>query len=140
MVIHTILILNRSGGLVYCKNFVPHPKLKPNDWIRVSGIFHGMSTVIPRLSPFPKKHDGIASMEDDTFQLHCYQSLTGLKFIVSATPQTQNLPRLLKDIYVLFCDYVMKDPFHRMEQPIKSIKFKEHLDNLVQRTSDVISR
>ena len=140
MPIHTILVLNRSGGLVYCKSFVPHPKLKPNDWIRVSGIFHGMSTVIKQLSPFSQRNDGIVSMEDDTFQLHCYHSLTGLKFIVSASPQTQHLPRLLKDIYGLYCDYVMKDPFHRLEQPIKSNKFIQHLDNLVQRTSDVLSR
>mmetsp|Transcript_4135 Transcript_4135/g.3611 ORF Transcript_4135/g.3611 Transcript_4135/m.3611 type:complete len:80 (+) Transcript_4135:2-241(+) len=79
-------------------------------------------------------------MEDDTFQLHCYHSLTGLKFIVSATPSTQNLQRLLKDIYGLYCDFVMKDPFHRLEQPIKSKKFIQHLDNLVQRTSDIISK
>lgn len=138
MSIHTILILNRNGGLVYYKDYVLHPRLKPNDWLRVSGIFHGMSEVIKQLSPFPKKHDGIQSIEDDTFRLQCYHTLTGMKFIVSATPNADNLERLLKDVYSLYTDYVMKDPFHQMEQPIKSKKFIAHLDSLVQRTSSTM--
>ncbi|ETO16490.1 component of TRAPP complex [Reticulomyxa filosa] len=137
MTIHSLLILSRSGLLVFCKDFVKHPRLKPNDWIRVTGIFHGMSEVIKQLSPLPTKNDGISSVEDETFRLHCYQTLTGLKFIVTATPTTENLERLLKDVYGLYCDFVMKDPFHKMEQPIKSHKFIEQLDTLVQRTSDI---
>lgn len=138
MTIHTILVLNRSGGLVYYKDFVPHPTLKQNGWLRVSGIFHGMSEVVKQLSPFPKKNDGIVSIEDDTFRMNCYQTLTGLKFIVTASPTAKNLDRVLKDVYQLYCDFVMKDPFHKMEQPIKSDKFVTALDNLVQRTSDVL--
>mmetsp|Transcript_59445 Transcript_59445/g.72759 ORF Transcript_59445/g.72759 Transcript_59445/m.72759 type:complete len:140 (+) Transcript_59445:40-459(+) len=137
MTIHTILVLNRSGGLVYYKDFIAHPRLKQNDWLRVSGIFHGMSEVIKQLSPINKKNDGIISIEDDTFRMNCYHTLTGLKFIVTASPESKNLDRILKDVYQLYCDYVMKDPFHKLEQPIKSYKFVNALESLVQRTSDV---
>ena len=114
-----------------------HPRLKANEWLRVSGLFHGMSEVIKQLSPFNSRHDGITSIEDETFRLHCYQTLTGLKFIVTASPKSENLERLLKDVYSLYTDYVMKDPFHTMEQPIKSGIFIKALIALVQRTNDI---
>ena len=119
------------------KDYVAHPSLKMNDWMRVSGIFHGMSEVIKSLSPInSRRKDGIQSMIDETFRLYCFQTLTGLKFIVTANSNgTENLERLLKDVYSLYTDYVLKDPFHQMDQPIKSIKFIKHLDSLINKTS-----
>lgn len=136
MTIHSVLVLNKSGGLIYCNDFVPHPTMKENDWIRSSGLFHGMNEVMKQLSldRSHKFYDGISCISDDTFQMHCYHSLTGLKFIVSATPDTRNLQRLLKDIYGLYCDDVIKNPFHRLGQPIKSHKFKTHLAQIIHRT------
>ena len=83
------------------------------------------------------RNHGIVSMTDDTFCLRCYHTLTGLKFVVLATPNTENLERLLTDIYSLYTDYVMKDPFHQLQQPIKSKLFIQQLASLVSRINSL---
>ena len=51
---------------------------------------------------------GIETLETDTFKLHCFQSLTGAKFVVTATPGTNELENLLHAVYEIYADYVLK--------------------------------
>ena len=51
---------------------------------------------------------GIETLETDTFKLQCFQSLTGAKFVVTATPGTSELDVLLHSVYEIYADYVLK--------------------------------
>lgn len=51
---------------------------------------------------------GIESLETDTMVLQCFQSLTCVKFVVTATPGTPDLDILLQTVYDLYADYVLK--------------------------------
>ncbi len=51
---------------------------------------------------------GIEKLETDTFKLQCFQSLTGVKFVITATPGTTEMGILLKEIYEIYADYVLK--------------------------------
>ena len=44
-----------------------------------------------------------------------------------------NLKALLQRIYVLYSDFVMKNPFHQLDMPIRSELFDLHLDALIAR-------
>lgn len=97
---------------------------------------------------------GLQSIETDFFNLYIFQTLTGLKFIIvtSPNPVVHNLQpieslgtssrgelskqcTLVNDIYnqlyVLYSDYVMKDPFYSLDMPIKSSLFEMKVKELM---------
>lgn len=69
---------------------------------------------------------GIKTLEAENFRLDCYETLTKVKFVVISdlslgTPSTiVNKQDLLKKIYELYADYVMKNPFYTLNMPINS--------------------
>ncbi len=63
-------------------------------------------------------------------KLQCFQSLTGVKFVITATPGTADMDALLQMVYELYADYVLKNPFYEMEMPIRCELFNVYLDRL----------
>jgi hypothetical protein len=59
---------------------------------------------------------------------------------VTATPGTTELDKLLHDVYELYGDYVLKNPFYEMDMPIRCDLFMRHLDKLMARLAAVQSR
>jgi len=48
----------------------------------------------------------------------------------------QGLENTLKTIYELYADYVLKNPFYELEQPIRCEQFDIQLDRLVSSLND----
>lgn len=102
-----LFIINRSGGLVYNKNLsLAAPNLSTNDCLRLGSTFHGLHAIAPQIAPVVTS--GIERLETNTLVLQCLQTLTGAKFVVTATPGTTDLDALLQNIYELYADYVLK--------------------------------
>lgn len=57
----------------------------------------------------------------------------GTKFFVVCEPGTQHMENLLKHIYELYTDYVLKNPFYEMEMPIRCELFDINLAQAVQK-------
>ncbi|KAH9672338.1 Trafficking protein particle complex subunit [Citrus sinensis] len=57
----------------------------------------------------------------------------GTKFFVVCEPGTQHMESLLKVIYELYTDYVLKNPFYEMEMPIRCELFDINLSQAVQK-------
>ena len=51
----------------------------------------------------------------------------GTKFLVFAEPRQPNMDVVIRRIYELYADYVMKNPFYQIEMPIRSDGFDRHL-------------
>lgn len=108
--------------------------LYSNDYLRMASTFHGLHAIARELSPIPGC-GGIEEIECDSFRLRCFQTPTGLKFYVIAHPHNIDasaLAGLLGEIYALFCDFVLKNPFYETDQPIKAQKFEVALDKLIR--------
>nr|XP_012465995.1 unnamed protein product [Gossypium raimondii] len=88
-----------------------------NDSLRVASLWHSMHAISQQLSPTTGCSE-IELLEANTFDLHCFQSLTGTKFFVVCKPGTQHMEALLKVVYELYTDYVLKNPFYEMKMPI----------------------
>ncbi|KAI6173190.1 Trafficking protein particle complex subunit [Aphelenchoides besseyi] len=111
-------------------SFTP-PTITANEKLILSSMFHSLYTIAAQLSP-ASKSSGIETLETTQFRLHCFQSMTGVKFIVVAsTLITQSLDALLRKIYELYADYALKNPFYAIDMPIRAEKFDEHLRTLV---------
>lgn len=52
--------------------------------------------------------EGIESLDTGSFRLQCFQTLTGLKFFITAAPGTPDLDAVLRAIYDLYVDFVLK--------------------------------
>ncbi|KAJ2491434.1 hypothetical protein IWW37_002318 [Coemansia sp. RSA 2050] len=135
--IHALFIINRSGGLIYNKNFTQHvAQLSSNEALIFAGTFHGIHTLASRISPAPKRDSvkdlGIQSIDTKNFRIHCYQTPTGIKFIAVTDLLQTKLSSALNKAYILYCDYALKNPFYNLEMPIRSEMFDSKLQQLVQ--------
>ena len=77
-----LFVINRSGGLVYTKNLSKlAPNLTTNDSLRMGSTFHGLHAIATQIAPVVSS--GIVRMETDTFNLQCFQTLTGMLALFS---------------------------------------------------------
>jgi len=133
--LYAIYIINKAGGLIYQKDFIDRAnRLTSNNHLQIAGVFHGMYAITSQLAPTKETSSGIRSLESDCMRLRCYQSVTGTKFIVTAATSQNELvlDNFLSQLYQLYADYVLKNPFYDLEQPIHNChKFQLNLDLLV---------
>ena len=126
-----LMIINKSGGLIYNQNLSPQaPELNDNDWLRIGSTFHSLHAIATQVAPVVSA--GIEKLETETFRLQCFQTLTGIKFIITADAGTTALDVVLRMIYELYSDYVLKNPFYELEMPIRCHLFTTHVTNLIQ--------
>ncbi|KAF2836244.1 Sybindin-like family protein [Patellaria atrata CBS 101060] len=143
MVVFALLIINKAGGLIYNREF--HSglnKLSSNDLLILAGTFHGVHAITRSLTPhrwLPEsesspagKATGIEVLESSTFRMQCFQTITGTKFLLFTEPHQPNIDAILRRIYELYADYVMKNPFYTVEMPIRCEKFDRGLDGFVK--------
>jgi trafficking protein particle complex subunit 4 len=102
-----------------------------NEKIFLASMFYPLFAIASQLSPEPKS-SGIEILEADTFKLHCFQTQTGVKFMVVAEPIQTGLEILLKKIYELYADYALKNPFYSLEQPLRCELFDQNLQVLLE--------
>lgn len=126
----------------------PHEKNDHNSTVNQALIQMGRSQ-----NPNSNK-TGLQSIETNCFNLYVFQTVSGIKFIIitSPNPVVHNLQpispqavstsselnkqcdvanELFRKIYVLYADYVMKDPFYSLDMPIKSSLFDSKVAELV---------
>ncbi|EEB18759.1 trafficking protein particle complex subunit, putative [Pediculus humanus corporis] len=107
------------------------PKMTTNEKIFLASMFYPLFAIASQLSPEPRS-SGIKVLEADTFKLHCFQTLTGVKFITISEPHQTGMEPLLKKIYELYADYALKNPFYSLEMPIRCELFESNLQNLLE--------
>ncbi|GAB0100139.1 Trafficking protein particle complex subunit [Sergentomyia squamirostris] len=107
------------------------PKMTTNEKIVLASTFYPLFAIASQLSPEPKS-SGIEILETETFRLNCFQTLTGVKFILISEPTQTGMEILLKKIYELYADYVLKNPFYSLEMPIRCELFDTNLQGLLE--------
>lgn len=133
-----LFIVNKSGGLIHHRALSDHaPKISTNEWLRIASTFHSLHAIASEASPIKNKHDdGIQEIRCGGMILRCLQTVTGIKFILCAEPTTRaDLEQVCKDIYLLYTECVLKDPFYELEMPIRSELFVQAVDALLDRSS-----
>lgn len=68
------------------------------------------------------------------FRLHCFQSTSGVKFVVvGVAGMSGAVEGLLRRIYELYADYALKNPFYSMDMPIRCQRFDDAIKNLIEK-------
>jgi len=131
MVVFTVMVMNKAGSLLFVQDYAEIPKLAANERIMLASTFHGLSAIAGQLSP-GTDNSGIQLLESDTFKFHSFMSLTGMNFLVMASLDQTGVEHLLRKIYTLFADYVLKNPFYSIDMPIRCSLFDRKLADLVK--------
>ena len=100
-----------------------------NDHLRLASTFSGLALIMKQLAPVPGSSK-MNELECDSFVLHSFDTLTGLKFFITADPDSRHLDAVLKEVYVLYSDYVLKNPFYENDMPIQNVLFDERVQKL----------
>jgi len=105
--------------------------LRTNEKLMMASTFHSLYTIAVQLSPEPRS-SGIESLETDTFKIQCFQTLTGIKFLVLSDPKQGGVDSLLKRIYECYSDFALKNPFYPLDQPISCELFDQNLQGAIE--------
>jgi hypothetical protein len=92
--IYSLFIINKSGGLIYYKDYGSAGRTDTNDSLRLASLWHSMHAISQQLSPTPGC-EGIDLLQAHNFDLHCFQSLTGLLSSSSVVNLRENLTWML---------------------------------------------
>ncbi|GBF88227.1 trafficking particle complex subunit 4 [Raphidocelis subcapitata] len=130
--IYSLYVINKSGGLIFSRDFEGASRLDLNDSLRLASIWHSLHAIAGQLSP-AHGCGGIELLSAESFDLHCFTSPTGTKFLLLVEPQCPQVPALLGRIYELYADFVLKNPFYEVEQVIKCELFDQAVDTAVRR-------
>ncbi|XP_071396239.1 trafficking protein particle complex subunit 4 isoform X4 [Centroberyx affinis] len=160
MAIFSVYVVNKAGGLIYqYDNYVPRAEAEKTfsypldlvlkihdekvvvsfgqrDGIRVGHAVLSINgvDVIGKSTADGKDimDSGIEMLETDVFKLHCFQTLTGIKFIVLADPRQSGIDALLRKIYEIYSDFALKNPFYSLEMPIRCELFDQNLKSALE--------
>ncbi|KAH3764637.1 trafficking protein particle complex subunit 4 [Pelomyxa schiedti] len=133
MGVQSVYVINKAGGLIYHQDYDGRPKLDLNEYLRVGSVFHAVYVIASQLDPHPAtQSSGIMSLDGDTFTLHCFQSPTGVKFVLVTDTADIGPDETLIEIYQTYADYALKSPFYELEMPIRCEKFEERLTAVVR--------
>lgn len=141
-VVFALLIINKAGGLIYNRTFSPGlQSISSNDYLILAGTFHGLHAIARSISPAPlptlppNSHPtqrkppttGIESLESSHFRLTCFQTPTGVKFLLVTSPEQPNTEVVVRRCYEIYGEFVVKNPFYSLEMPVRVEKFDRAL-------------
>ena len=128
--VFSVWIINKSGGLIFYKNYSNSERMKLdiNDTLRLASIWNSLHAISRTHSVAPvRKSSGIELLETKTFDLHCFETKTGIKFMVASGKRAIGVERLLRRVYDVYADFAMKNPFYELEQPIQAELFEDRV-------------
>jgi hypothetical protein len=139
-----LFIVNKSGGLIHHRALSPKaPQISTNEWLRIGSTFHSLHAIATEASPLKLPgnknlgaDDGIEEIQAMGMTLKCLQTRTGIKFVITAEPKTTtlvDLGQVLREIYFLYTDCALKDPFYELEMPIRCELFTQGVETLIKR-------
>ena len=138
MVVYGFMVLNSSGSVIFYQSYHQNaPNVDSNEVIIIGSTLHSLHAISVEVSPTPKS-SGFTEIECTTWKLNCLQTITGLKFIVFTDLQHQRSAELLKQMYQLYTEYVLRNPFYTLDMPIANScqKFVVEVQALVERSGN----
>jgi len=155
--VYSVYIISKDGSLLYQRDFESvMGRISSDTHLLVGSLFHAMHTVsmspeikpiltpgavdaasdaaaarvAPNMVPFTISN-GIQTVESSNFKLQCHQTQTGLKFILVTTPTYTGVETVMKQVVLQYTDYVMKNPFYSVGDPIRCHLFDTSLSQSV---------
>ncbi|KAF9764184.1 Trafficking protein particle complex subunit 4 [Nosema granulosis] len=108
-------ILNASGSMVYA--YQREKKEDTNNLLILCSSLHSIRFMVSEVT----KQRPVEHFYFSEKRISVYSTLTGVSFVFVCS---ENVDEVFKSVYKDYCDFVMLDPFHVLDMPINSEKFK----------------
>ncbi|KAK9763712.1 Trafficking protein particle complex subunit BET5 [Basidiobolus ranarum] len=96
----------------------------------VYGVILSLRNFANKLSP-KQPGDGFLSYRTNTYKLHYYETLSGLKFVLMSDPGVDNMREALRQIYgQIYVEFVVKNPLIKVDREFIT---NEHFRNALNR-------
>lgn len=59
--------------------------------------------------------------------MQCFTTMTGIKFLLFSDTTQTNVDIIMRRVYEMYTDYVMKNPFYQLEMPVRCDLFDRKL-------------
>ncbi|KAI8848936.1 Sybindin-like protein [Chytridium lagenaria] len=116
--LHSFYIINKAGGLIYQKDYTDGiAKLTSNEYLVLAGTVHSIHVITSKISPVSGS-SGFEILESDLFKM-----FLRTKFLLVTDPSQQSVDGYMRKIHEIYADFVMKNPFHTPEMPIRAELF-----------------
>lgn len=109
------------------------PPLRTNERIMLASTFHSLYAISAQLSPEPSSA-GIQTLDTDVFRMHCFQTITGIKFLILTDLKQEGSDSLLRKLYQIYADYALKNPFYLLEMPVRLELFEQNVQAALEAT------
>lgn len=123
-------IVNRNGTLGYDLSFPGSAELDSNTTMNLASTFSSFHKLSAQLTPHGRRLEGLSTLLASTFKLQCFKTPTHLLFVLISSPNTQDMDKLLVQAYQIYADYVLKNPFYPLDQPIRIEGFSRAIQKL----------
>eukprot|EP00050_Salpingoeca_kvevrii_P000632 m.152621 g.152621 ORF g.152621 m.152621 type:complete len:162 (-) comp10166_c0_seq3:206-691(-) len=140
--IFNFYLFDRKGTCLYFCEWRAKPGAKPPsaaareaDIKLMYGMLYSLKGFVTRISPTPPKF-GFQYYKTSSYKLNFFETLTGLKFVLTTDLNVGDISSELREIYSqIYVEHVAKNPLVNLEEPIESELFKERLDRYVRNLS-----
>lgn len=131
--LYQVWIVNKAGSLIYSRGFNQEKlgnikALSSNDAIVLASTLHSLTAISARIAPSTAPSQGIRKIETDLFHIFIFSTVTGTKFMAMTDLSVQSLEPFFKRLYETYTDYVLKNAFYTLENPIRCAQFDKELD------------
>jgi hypothetical protein len=139
LAVHEFFIFERSGRLLFHRNFSRAEGVADERGKLVYGVLFSLKQMIPSLAPPDQiTEEGIRSLTTGAFTLHSFESPTGYRFAVvtsvsSILQQLEVRANLEKIFSEIFVNLVMMDPTYKPGSKIESVVFDKSVATALRR-------
>ena len=123
-----LIVFTRQGKCIFnaeCHNRKLKGAMTDQDLRLMFGLLHSLKSFCNQITPKQGAENNVQVYSYTTkgYKLHYYETLTGLRFVLTTDPFADNLQDLLKQIYYLYADVVVRDPEYTIGEQITSDTF-----------------
>ena len=98
------------------------------------GSLFSIKSFVSKISPIDTR-EGFLFYKTNKYCLHFFESLSGLKFVLNTDINLKGVRELLKEIYKLYVEYAVRNPFFTPGSPINSDLFQAKLDDFIKQST-----
>eukprot|EP00055_Hartaetosiga_balthica_P012573 m.61622 g.61622 ORF g.61622 m.61622 type:complete len:141 (-) comp7995_c1_seq2:180-602(-) len=135
--IYNLHLYDRSGKCLYWKEWKRPTRKISEDEAEANrkmlyGLLFSLKRFAERLSPNDEKT--FHSYKTGTYKLHCFETVSGMKFVLCTDKGVGNITKDLQQLFAeVYVPYVVKSPIAELNEVINSSIFDQKLDAFISK-------
>ncbi|CAI4229265.1 unnamed protein product [Auanema sp. JU1783] len=133
MTLFNFYLFNKEGVCVFYKEWKREKQSgmpKSEEFKLMFGMLLSLKSFSERLTPRDGNHT-VKFYRTSTYKMNFLETTTGLKMVLNSDPGANGMPELMRQIYEIFVDTVMKNPLVDTTKVLTSELFSSRLDDIV---------